>query len=295
MRSIRKASVALVILCAALRPLAAADAPKPLVENPGVASAIAVFDAWVTRTAADREQPGVSIGIVYDQDLIWSKGYGFADLAKKTPATPVDGLPDRLDLQSLHRDRDPSAARRGKARPGRSGLPLAPRVRAGARGPREPRHQGPPSADAHLRHPARGRGRLLERHEVPIARGDAAPAQPRGSRRAAREGVQILERRPLAGRLHRREGLGRALCRLRHAPHPSAAGHVLDARDSAARHGGPRHGLRTPNVGPATPRQAVPGRRVHGAGRQLRVDRRGSGAFRLSAVSRRRAPEARRS
>lgn len=87
MRSIRKASVALVVLCAA-GTLAAADAPKPLVENPGVASAIAVFDAWVTRTAADRDQPGISIGIVYDQDLIWSKGYGFADLAKKTPAKP---------------------------------------------------------------------------------------------------------------------------------------------------------------------------------------------------------------
>ena len=31
----------------------------------------------------------MSIGIVQDQDLIWSNGYGFADLAKKTPATPA--------------------------------------------------------------------------------------------------------------------------------------------------------------------------------------------------------------
>jgi D-alanyl-D-alanine carboxypeptidase len=69
-------------------PLCAADAPKPLAQDPGVASAIQVFDAWVARTAADREQPAVSIGLVYDQDLIWAKGYGFADLEKKTPATP---------------------------------------------------------------------------------------------------------------------------------------------------------------------------------------------------------------
>ncbi|HEY1252699.1 MAG TPA: serine hydrolase domain-containing protein [Thermoanaerobaculia bacterium] len=71
------------------RALAAAEPPKRLTDDPGVASAIQVFDAWVARTAADREQPGVSIGIVHDQDLVWSKGYGFADLAKKTPATPA--------------------------------------------------------------------------------------------------------------------------------------------------------------------------------------------------------------
>jgi len=69
-------------------PLAAAEAPKPLARNPGVAAAIQVFDAWVARTAADREQPGVSIGLVHDQELIWAKGYGLADLEKQTPATP---------------------------------------------------------------------------------------------------------------------------------------------------------------------------------------------------------------
>ena len=36
----------------------------------------------------NREQPGLSLGIVYDQDLIWAKGYGFADLAAKVPAKP---------------------------------------------------------------------------------------------------------------------------------------------------------------------------------------------------------------
>ncbi|HEY2797061.1 MAG TPA: serine hydrolase domain-containing protein [Thermoanaerobaculia bacterium] len=68
--------------------VAAAEPAKALIDDPGVASAIQVYDAWVARTAADREQPGVSIAIVHDQDLVWSKGYGFADLAKKTPATP---------------------------------------------------------------------------------------------------------------------------------------------------------------------------------------------------------------
>jgi D-alanyl-D-alanine carboxypeptidase len=61
---------------------------ESLVENPEVSAAIAVFDAWCQYTVYDREQPGVSIGIVYDRDLIWAKGYGYEDLEKKIPATP---------------------------------------------------------------------------------------------------------------------------------------------------------------------------------------------------------------
>ncbi len=64
------------------------EAIKTPVDNPEVKAALAVFDAWCEYTVCTREQPGVSIGIVYDQDLIWAKGYGYADLEKKTPATP---------------------------------------------------------------------------------------------------------------------------------------------------------------------------------------------------------------
>jgi D-alanyl-D-alanine carboxypeptidase len=78
-----------ILLLVSVSPLRAAEPAKRLADDPGVASAIQVFDAWVARTAADREQPGVSIGLVHDQELIWSKGYGFADLAKKTAATPA--------------------------------------------------------------------------------------------------------------------------------------------------------------------------------------------------------------
>ena len=61
---------------------------QPLAQRSEVAAAIAVLDAWVAATVASREQPGLSLGIVYDQDLIWTKGYGFADLANKVPAAP---------------------------------------------------------------------------------------------------------------------------------------------------------------------------------------------------------------
>ena len=57
--------------------------------KPEVAGAIRVLDAWIAHEVAQREQPGLSIGIVHDQELIWSKGYGWADRDRKIPATPA--------------------------------------------------------------------------------------------------------------------------------------------------------------------------------------------------------------
>lgn len=62
---------------------------RALAEQPEVSAALQVLDAWIAATVATREQPGVSIGIVYDQELIWSKGYGYADVQRKIPASPA--------------------------------------------------------------------------------------------------------------------------------------------------------------------------------------------------------------
>jgi CubicO group peptidase (beta-lactamase class C family) len=69
--------------------LTGAGEPGALASHPEVDSAIKVLDAWIASRVKDREQPGLSIGIVHDQQLIWSKGYGFADMEKKLPATPA--------------------------------------------------------------------------------------------------------------------------------------------------------------------------------------------------------------
>jgi len=58
-----------------------------LAQKPEVAAALTVLDAWIAASVAQREQPGLSIGIVYDQELVWAKGYGFADLERRVPAT----------------------------------------------------------------------------------------------------------------------------------------------------------------------------------------------------------------
>src|SRR5947208_17099406 len=66
---------------------AAADR-APRARKPEVAAALTVLDSWIAAAVAQREQPGLSIRVVYDQDLIWAKGYGYADLERRVPATP---------------------------------------------------------------------------------------------------------------------------------------------------------------------------------------------------------------
>jgi D-alanyl-D-alanine carboxypeptidase len=60
-----------------------------LARQPEVAAALTVLDSWIAATVAQQEQPGLSVGIVYGEDLIWAKGYGFADVERRIPATPA--------------------------------------------------------------------------------------------------------------------------------------------------------------------------------------------------------------
>jgi D-alanyl-D-alanine carboxypeptidase len=61
---------------------------KALAENPEVAGAIRLLEAWIETNMAYRGLPGLSIAIVHDQDVVWSRGFGHADVQKKTPTTP---------------------------------------------------------------------------------------------------------------------------------------------------------------------------------------------------------------
>ena len=57
-------------------------------ESEGFRDALGLLDAWAMNRSASRGQPGLSIGVVLGDHLVWARGYGFADLAKKAPATP---------------------------------------------------------------------------------------------------------------------------------------------------------------------------------------------------------------
>jgi len=58
-------------------------------DDPDVLGAERLFSAWMEGQMAYRGLPGVVVGVVSDQDLVWAKGFGFADTAAKLPMTPA--------------------------------------------------------------------------------------------------------------------------------------------------------------------------------------------------------------
>ena len=53
----------------------AAISRDQILAHPEVRGALAAIDAWIEGVLIYDEVPGISVGIVHDQDLIWSSGY----------------------------------------------------------------------------------------------------------------------------------------------------------------------------------------------------------------------------
>jgi D-alanyl-D-alanine carboxypeptidase len=82
-------------LAAAIPRASTQDQGHPAAARAGVASdadvlgAERLFSAWMDGQIAYRGLPGIVVGVVSDQDLIWAKGFGFADVNAKLPMTPA--------------------------------------------------------------------------------------------------------------------------------------------------------------------------------------------------------------
>jgi CubicO group peptidase (beta-lactamase class C family) len=63
----------------------AANTPAVL-EHAEVQGAIATIDAWIDGLRDYENIPGLSVGLVADQTLIFAKGYGYANVRRKVPA-----------------------------------------------------------------------------------------------------------------------------------------------------------------------------------------------------------------
>lgn len=66
---------------------APAAQPGSLAADPEFLAQTRLFSAWLDAQLAYRGLPGVMVGVVQDQSLIWQKGFGFADVKKRTPMT----------------------------------------------------------------------------------------------------------------------------------------------------------------------------------------------------------------
>jgi len=60
----------------------------PFIKDPRFVQAVGLLEAWIDAKLAYEKIPGISLGFVVDQDFVWSKGFGFADLRRREPATP---------------------------------------------------------------------------------------------------------------------------------------------------------------------------------------------------------------
>src|SRR5207245_10963462 len=80
---------------AAAIPAAFAQTGQPAAAHAGVAGdpdvvgAKRLFSAWLEGQIAYRGLPGIVVGVVADQDLVWAAGFGFADVQAKRPMTPA--------------------------------------------------------------------------------------------------------------------------------------------------------------------------------------------------------------
>ena len=70
------------------RPVHAQAPPPDVAADADVQAAQRLFTAWLEGQMLSRRLPGIAIGVVADQELVWSKGFGLADTANKVAMTP---------------------------------------------------------------------------------------------------------------------------------------------------------------------------------------------------------------
>ncbi len=81
----RKTIICLLTILFSLPSLAGSQS---LTNDPRVASALNLLELWLNAQCAYEQIPGISMGVVHDQELIFSSGFGYTDLDSETPATP---------------------------------------------------------------------------------------------------------------------------------------------------------------------------------------------------------------
>jgi len=65
------------------------SAPRLMAQAEDVTSRLQGFDSYMEKTLKDWNAPGVAVGIVVKDKLVFAKGYGYRDYGKKLPFTPT--------------------------------------------------------------------------------------------------------------------------------------------------------------------------------------------------------------
>lgn len=78
--------IALTVLVA--HPVAQSAPTRDVTTNPDVLGAQRLFTAWAEGQLRSRGLPGMAIGVVSDQRLVWARGFGLANVAGKVSMAP---------------------------------------------------------------------------------------------------------------------------------------------------------------------------------------------------------------
>src|SRR5512137_133229 len=63
--------------------------PRLAAQDAAVAKKLGNFDAYMAKVLKDWNAPGIGVGIVIGDKLVFAKGYGYRDYGQKLPFTPT--------------------------------------------------------------------------------------------------------------------------------------------------------------------------------------------------------------
>src|SRR5690348_47204 len=86
----RRALGGVVLLATTAR---AQPGPAGPVADASVRARLGDFDAYVAKVLRDWDVPGLGVGIVVRDRLVFAKGYGYRDYGRKLPYTPTTAQP----------------------------------------------------------------------------------------------------------------------------------------------------------------------------------------------------------
>jgi len=90
-------------------------------DNPDVTGQERLFEGWIRAQIAYRGLPGIAVGVVSDQELVWAKGFGFCGPRSEDSDDAGDKIPYGFAQQTVHSYSDHAIARRRQNAAGRSG------------------------------------------------------------------------------------------------------------------------------------------------------------------------------
>ena len=115
MRGRDRSGVVLGLVILALTGALAAQGPaKDPATDPEVIGAQRLFSAWAEGQLRFRGYPGMAVGVMSDQRLVWSRGFGLANLASKEGMTPQTNADLAALVEALQASLTEERARRAR-------------------------------------------------------------------------------------------------------------------------------------------------------------------------------------